>query len=182
MAKPIHFHSVSALKSIRLPKFPLSQPQRETLTSRFYFVGSLWGVNGSLQRAQLMAGYTLWVSSDVRWPDICLKSSSKWEKWPQSVQASAVPLWRACVLSRSVMSGSLQPHGLYPARLLCPWDSPGKNPGVGYHFLLQGNLPDPGIKTASLVSSTLAGGFFTTEPQGRQQAISEDRDLPHSGY
>ena len=24
-----------------------------------------------------------------------------------------------------------------PARLLCPWDSPGKNTGVGYHFLLQ---------------------------------------------
>ena len=25
----------------------------------------------------------------------------------------------------------------YPARLLCPWDFPGKNPGVGCHFLLQ---------------------------------------------
>ena len=25
-----------------------------------------------------------------------------------------------------------------PARLLCPWDSPGKNTGAGYHFLLQG--------------------------------------------
>ena len=30
------------------------------------------------------------------------------------------------------------------ARLL--WDSPGKNTGVGCHSLLQGNLPDPGIK------------------------------------
>ena len=29
-------------------------------------------------------------------------------------------------------------HGLWPARLLCPWDSPGKNTGVGCHFLLQG--------------------------------------------
>ena len=27
--------------------------------------------------------------------------------------------------------------GLQPARLLCPWDSPGKNPGMGCHFLLQ---------------------------------------------
>ena len=26
------------------------------------------------------------------------------------------------------------------ARLLCPWDFPGKNTGVGYHFLLQGIL------------------------------------------
>ena len=29
-------------------------------------------------------------------------------------------------------------HGLYPTRLLCPWDFPGKNTGVGCHFLLQG--------------------------------------------
>ena len=38
----------------------------------------------------------------------------------------------------SVMSESLQPYGMQPTRLLCPWDSPGKNTGVGYHFLLQG--------------------------------------------
>ena len=37
----------------------------------------------------------------------------------------------------SVMSDSLRPHGLWPTRLLCPWDSPGKNTGVGCHFLLQ---------------------------------------------
>ena len=31
------------------------------------------------------------------------------------------------------MSNSLQPHGLQPARLLCPWDSPGNSTGVGCH-------------------------------------------------
>ena len=36
------------------------------------------------------------------------------------------------------MSDSVQPHGRQPTRLLCPWDSPGKNTGVGCHFLLQG--------------------------------------------
>ena len=36
------------------------------------------------------------------------------------------------------MSDSLWPHGLQSARLLCPWDFPGKNTGVGCHFLLQG--------------------------------------------
>ena len=41
------------------------------------------------------------------------------------------------MLSCSVVSDSLKPHGLQPARLLCPWDSPGKNNGVGFHFLLQ---------------------------------------------
>ena len=44
---------------------------------------------------------------------------------------------------------SLWPHGLSPTRLLCPWDSPGKNPGVGGHALLQGIFPtqgsDPGL-------------------------------------
>ena len=37
----------------------------------------------------------------------------------------------------SVVSNSLQPHGLQPTRLPCPWDSPGKNTGVGCHYLLQ---------------------------------------------
>ena len=31
-----------------------------------------------------------------------------------------------------------------PARLLCPWDSPGKSTGVGCHCLLQGNFPNQG--------------------------------------
>ena len=32
----------------------------------------------------------------------------------------------------------LQPHGLWPSRVLCPWDCPGQNTGVGFHFLLEG--------------------------------------------
>ena len=32
---------------------------------------------------------------------------------------------------------SVRPHRRQPTRLLCPWDSPGKNTGVGCHFLLQ---------------------------------------------
>ena len=39
--------------------------------------------------------------------------------------------------SCSVVSDSLRPHGLQPTRLLHPWDFPGKNTGVGCHFLLQ---------------------------------------------
>ena len=35
------------------------------------------------------------------------------------------------------MSDSVRPHRRQPTRLLCPWDSPGKNTGVGFHFLLQ---------------------------------------------
>ena len=42
------------------------------------------------------------------------------------------------------MSNSLQPYGLWPSRLLCPWDSPGKNTGVGCYVLLQGIFPTKG--------------------------------------
>ena len=44
----------------------------------------------------------------------------------------------ACILGHSFVSDSLLPHGLWPARLLCPWDSLAKNTGGGCHFLLQG--------------------------------------------
>ena len=35
------------------------------------------------------------------------------------------------------MSNSVRPHRWQPTRLPRPWDSPGKNTGVGFHFLLQ---------------------------------------------
>ena len=55
-----------------------------------------------------------------------------------------------CVcISHSVVSDSLQSHGLQPSRFLCPWVSPGKNTGLGFQFLLQENLPDPGIQSGS---------------------------------
>ena len=37
----------------------------------------------------------------------------------------------------SVMSDSVRPHRQQPTRMPRPWDSPGKNTGVGCHFLLQ---------------------------------------------
>ena len=40
-------------------------------------------------------------------------------------------------VSRSVVSHSLWLSRLYPSRLLCPWNSPGKHTGVGSHSLLQ---------------------------------------------
>ena len=43
-----------------------------------------------------------------------------------------------------VVSDPVRPHGLWPAWLLCPWDSPGKNTGVGWHALLQGIFPTQG--------------------------------------
>ena len=41
------------------------------------------------------------------------------------------------LLVTSVVSDSVRPRRRQPTRLPCPWDSPGKNTGVGCHFLLQ---------------------------------------------
>ena len=41
------------------------------------------------------------------------------------------------LLSRFSLSNSVRPHRRQPTRLRCPWDFPGKNTGVGCHFLLQ---------------------------------------------
>ena len=59
----------------------------------------------------------------------------------QSIISSLADLISSFVHTCSVVSDSLQPHGLQPTRLICPWDFPGKNTGVGCHFLLQGIFP-----------------------------------------
>ena len=43
----------------------------------------------------------------------------------------------SCCQVASVVSDSVRPRRWQPTRLPCPWDSPGKNTGVGCHFLLQ---------------------------------------------
>ena len=53
-------------------------------------------------------------------------------------------------VSCSVVSNCLWPHGLWPARLLCPWAFPGKNTGVGCQSLLQGIFPTQGLNPGLL--------------------------------
>ena len=50
-----------------------------------------------------------------------------------------------CVLVAQSCPNLCDSHGLQPARLLCPWNSPGKNTGVGCHSLLQGIFPTRGM-------------------------------------
>ena len=68
-----------------------------------------------------------------------------------------------CVFNCSVVFYSLRPHGLQPARLLCPWDFPGKDTGVSCHCLLQGIFPTQG----SIPIFCIAGIFFIAEPSGK---------------
>ena len=64
----------------------------------------------------------------------------------QPVTLNKVPylLLLLLLFSHYVMSNSFVTHGLEPSRLLCQWDSPGKNTGVGCYFLLQGIFPTQG--------------------------------------
>ena len=52
-----------------------------------------------------------------------------------------LPACHSCCLVAQSHLTLLWPCGQYPARLLCPWDFPGKSTGVGCHFLLQGIFP-----------------------------------------
>ena len=63
----------------------------------------------------------------------------KSKKPPASLIQYIFKIFSACACVCSVMSDSLWPHGMQPARLLCPWDFPGKNTGVGCHFSSKGS-------------------------------------------
>ena len=52
-----------------------------------------------------------------------------------------------CVLVALLRPALCDPHG--PVRLLCPWNSPGKNTGMGSQFHLQGIFPDLGFEPRS---------------------------------
>ena len=60
---------------------------------------------------------------------------------------------QACALIHSIVSDSLWPCGPQPTRVLCSWDSTGKNTGVGCHVLFQGIEPRfPALQADYLIS------------------------------
>ena len=67
--------------------------------------------------------------------------------------------------SRSVMSDSLQPHGLYNL-----WDSPGQNTGLGSLSLLQGIFPTQGSNPGLLHCRWI---LYQAEPQGSPELVLE---------
>ena len=108
------------------------------------------------------------------------KRQEKLQAWPQDFPgSSALPrtsldMWMAgacawmCAVT-SVVSDSLWPYGPESARLLCPWDSPGKNSGMGSHALPQRIFPTQELNLHLFRLLALADRFFTT---------SETREAP----
>ena len=95
-------------------------------------------MQGPYAQAWLQGSNALRILEQGRSPDSC----------PQSQML-------ACVRAQSLQScPTLRPHGLQPTRLLCPWDSPGKDTGVGSQALLQGIFPTQGSNPGLYVFCT----------------------------
>ena len=69
-------------------------------------------------------------------PSLGFSRQEHWSGLPLPSPMHESEKWKG---SRSVVSDSQRPHGLQPARLLHPWDFPGKSAGVGCHCLLHSN-------------------------------------------
>ena len=87
-----------------------------------------------------------------------------------------VAMYSQCaVLVLSAQSDSLRPHGPQhpppPARFLCPGDSPGKNTGVGCHFLLQGIFPTQGSNPHLLSLLQWQTDSLLLEPPGKHNSM-----------
>ena len=74
------------------------------------------------------------------------------------------------LLSCSVMSDPVGPYRLQSARLLGPWDFPGKNTGVGCHFLLYGISPTQGSNPHLLGLLHWQVGSLPLAPPGKPRA------------
>ena len=75
-------------------------------------------------------------------------------------------------VSHSVVPDSLQPPGLWPARFLCPWNSPGNNTEVGCYFLFQGIFPTQGLDQCLLHLLLWQADSLPSDTPGKPASIS----------
>ena len=92
----------------------------EPLNALFYFFFSLF-----------LVLFSCWGFGETSWAQILSSAASSLPD-----DSAHHRLLLLLLPSRSVVSSSVRPHRRQPMRLLCPWDSPGKVTGVGYHCLL----------------------------------------------
>ena len=72
-----------------------------------------------------------------------------------------------CILNRFSLSYSVWPYGLWPTRLLCPWDSPGRNTEVSCYALLQGIFLTQGSNLSLLCLLHWQVGSLPLVPPGK---------------
>ena len=95
------------------------------------------------------------------WPALS-RNSLGWPRRCRHLKDHSLGQWVVDVAGTPGIVAFSEAAGLQPTRFLCPWDSPGKNTGVGIPVPSSTDLPDPGIEPASLLSPALASGFFPT--------------------
>ena len=140
---------------LRGEEFPLTFSWQSQQDLRDIQQRTSGGSPDALSPTSFLAFLGALASSDIRtslltWCSEFYSSSFSWD----------LESWRhVCMPSCSVVSDSLQPH----ARHLCAWYFPGKNTGVGCHFLLQGFFLTQGSKPHLLHWQA----DFTTEPPGK---------------
>ena len=90
---------------------------------------------------------------------------------PMITRAGVPHFYSKCV-SCSVVSNSSPPYGLWSVhQALCPWNSQGKNTGVGSHFLLQGIFPSQGFNPSLLKCRWI---FFHLSHQRRSHLLLKE--------
>ena len=82
-------------------------------------------------------------------------------------------------ISHSVISTSLQSHGLRSTRVICPWDSSDNNIGVGCHALLQGIVPIQGSNLSLLHCKEI---LFCLSYQGSPRELSRKTEKEIKGW
>ena len=70
----------------------------------------------------------------------------QWQIFTHRTSRKVTPVGSCAVLSRSVVSNSLHPHGLQPARHLCPWGFSRQEYWSGLPCPPAGDLPNPAIE------------------------------------
>ena len=91
---------------------------------------SLWYSSVQFSHSAVSGSATPWTAAHQASLSLGFSRQEHWSELPFPSPMHESEKWK---WSRSVMSDSLQPHGLQPTRLFGPWDFPGKSTGVGCH-------------------------------------------------
>ena len=141
-----HLEGTPQLQSmLRSSCFPLTQPLQS-----FFFSCWPFGISMNFRTRVPNLRALYWFTSCQTSSGIRLEIKVH-NKCNALESSEAIPVHRKIVFHEigCCSVALLQLHGLYPARLLCPWDFPGKNTGVGCHSLSLGKLPDLEIEPGS---------------------------------
>ena len=95
-----------------------------------------------ISQARILEWITISYSRGSSWPRdqtriSCVSCIGRRILYHWATWQAPITTYCSCCWVTSVVSDSVRPHRRQPTRMLRPWDSPGKNTGVGCHFLLQ---------------------------------------------